>query len=76
MKPRFLGNLGTRKLHSIDFADGRCKINQIKEENKMLFLTLEEGMAYPDVENRVFAPCGVCIRKYRQSKETGKGRIR
>lgn len=60
----FVGNIGTKRLHSVRFADGRCKLNSIKPENKVEFDTLEEGFHYPSPERRVLIPCAVCIPKY------------
>lgn len=60
----FVGNIGTKRLHSVRFADGRCKLNSIKPENKVGFDTLEEGFHYPSPERRVLIPCAVCIPKY------------
>lgn len=67
MTANFVGNLGTKKLHSIAHADGRCKLERIKEENKISFITLEEGLNYPSVDRRIFAPCNICITKYRET---------
>lgn len=69
MRNNFVGNLGTKKLHSIAYADGRCKINSIKEENKICFATYEEGMNYPSLGRKIFAPCAICISKYKESIE-------
>lgn len=63
----FIGNLGTRRLHSVTFADGRCKLNSIKPENKVEFDTLEEGYNYPATDRRVLIPCAICIPKYQES---------
>lgn len=67
MSKNFVGNLGTRKLHSVAYADGRCKINAIKEENSVSFATYEEGMNYPSSDRKIFAPCAICIPKYKAS---------
>ena len=72
MTENFVGNLGTKKLHSIAHADGRCKLAKIKEENKIGFITLEEGLNYPSLDRRIFAPCNICIPKYKESLETQK----
>ena len=69
MGKNFIGNLGSKKLHSIAHADGRCKINAIKEENKVCFITYEEGMNYPSIDRKIFAPCAICIPKYKASIE-------
>lgn len=67
MSKNFVGNLGTRKLHSVAYADGRCKINEIKEENRVPFATYEEGMNYPSSDRKIFTPCAICIPKYKES---------
>ena len=67
MSKNFVGNLGTRKLHSVAYADGRCKIDTIKEENRVPFATYEEGMNYPSSDRRIFAACAICIPKYKAS---------
>lgn len=63
----FLGNIGGRKLHSVKFADGRCKLNSIKQESIIEFDTLEEGLNYPTPDRRVLTPCAICIPKYQKS---------
>lgn len=63
----FVGNLGTKRLHCEEYADGRCKLDKIKAENRVVFHTLAEGLAYPGPDRRIFAPCGICIPKYNAS---------
>lgn len=65
----FIGNIGGKKLHSAEFADGRCKLNSIKPENRVEFETLEEGLNYPSEERRILAPCNFCIPKYRNHQQ-------
>lgn len=62
--PEFIGNIGTHKLHSVRFADGRCKLDIMKPENKVEFDTLEEGLNYPSTDRKALIPCAVCIPKY------------
>ena len=69
MRNYFGGNLGKKKLHSIAYAAGSCKINSLKEENKICFVTYEEGMNYPSLDRKIFAPCAICISKYKESIE-------
>lgn len=73
MEKPFLGNIGTKKIHYVPCADGRCKLSDIKEENKVFFATLQEGLDYPSPERRILAPCGICIKKYRKRGEDEKG---
>ena len=63
----FIGNIGSKRLHSVKFADGRCKLGSIKQENKVGFDTLEEGLNYPAPDRRVLIPCAICIPKYQKS---------
>lgn len=65
MAVHFIGNRGTKKLHSVDYRDGRCKLDQIKEENKITFVTLEEGLNYPDPQTAILTECSFCIPRYR-----------
>lgn len=69
----FVGNIGTKRLHSVRFADGRCKLNSIKPENKVEFDTLEEGFHYPSPERKILIPCAICIPKYEQSISKKEG---
>lgn len=71
----FIGNTGSRRLHSVRFADGRCKLDSIKPENKVEFDTLEEGLHYPSPDRRILTPCGICIPKYQNSISDKKGYI-
>ena len=71
MKGRFLGNIGNKKLHALDYTDGRCKIDGIKEENRVLFDSLEEGLAFPSKEEPALRKCGICIKKYEEAKKRG-----
>lgn len=64
MGEKFIGNLGTKRVHSATYADGRCKLDKIKEENRIEFESLEAGLNYPSAERRILAPCGICIPKY------------
>lgn len=69
----FVGNVGNRKLHSIRFSDGRCKLKNIKPENKVEFDTLEDGLHYPSAERSILIPCAICIPKYKSSVLKQKG---
>lgn len=72
MAKRFLGNLGSKKLHALDYADGRCKIGMIKKENQVLFDSLEEGLVFPNATDPAFAKCGICIPKYEGERRKEK----
>lgn len=72
MSKRFLGNMGGKKLHALDYADKRCKLNMIKEENKVFFSSFQDGISYPNAEHPIFKECGICIPKYKKSKEKEK----
>ena len=72
MNERFLGNLGAKTLHALDYCDGRCKISSIKEENKKFFCTFEDGYNFPSPDNRLFSLCGICIPKYKKAQDISK----
>ena len=65
MDVKFVGNIGTKALHIIEYADGRCRIDKIRAERKVEFETLEEAMKYPEGESPIFHECGVCFHKMR-----------
>ena len=66
MATKFIGNIKNKTLHILAYTDGRCHINQIREEQKIEFETLEEAMKYPNEESPIFHECGVCFRKMRE----------
>ena len=69
MAAKFVGNIGTKALHIIEYTDGRCKIDKIRAERKIEFDTLEEAMRYPEGESPIFHECGVCFHKMRDAKK-------
>ena len=52
MKERFLGNLGGKKLHALDYADGRCKISGIKEENAFCLIRWKRAWPFQQQKSR------------------------
>lgn len=68
MDEKFIGNISTRKLHILQYADGRCKINAMRKENKKEFNSLEEAMSYPDKENPIFTKCGICFTNMKKQE--------
>lgn len=73
MAVNFVGNIGTKKIHSVAFADGRCRLNTMKAENRVEFESLEAGLNYPSKDRRIFAPCAICITKYEKYIEKKDG---
>jgi len=69
MRPKFIGNIGTKTLHAVDFADGRCRIEQIRAERKIEFFTLEEALSYPEGSSPIFHECGICFPKMRKANK-------
>ena len=63
MSAKFVGNTGTKTLHVVKYADGRCRIDKMRAERKVEFDTLEEARKYPEGESPIFHECGVCFRK-------------
>lgn len=72
MEKRFLGNLGGKKIHALDYVDGRCKIGNIKQDNQVLFYTLEEGLQFPSTDSPALRKCGICIPKYEKEQKGRK----
>lgn len=70
MNARFVGNIGTKTLHALGYADGRCRINQIRAERKVEFATLEEALSYPKGQSPIFHECGVCFPKMRSAQKS------
>ena len=69
MAAKFVGNTGTKALHVVAYADGRCRIDKIRAERKVEFDTLEEAMRYPEGESPIFHECGVCFPKMRDAQK-------
>lgn len=62
MKP-YLVNTNSKKIHLSDSGDGRCKINQMREEYKVYFDTLQEALSYPNKKNPLASPCAFCFNR-------------
>jgi len=43
--PRYIGNLRTAEVHDTENSSPLCKIEQISEENRVYFTTLEAAQA-------------------------------
>ncbi len=69
MNVNFIGNISTKKLHIKQYADGRCKIDLMRKENKKEFDSLDVAMSYPDEENPIFSICGVCINNKKKAEQ-------
>jgi len=52
-------NSNSRTVHDLDSLDGRCRLSQLKEENRFEFETLEEALEY--LPNAV--RCRYCIQE-------------
>lgn len=50
----FVLNTNSRTVHDQESKDGRCRLSQIREENRFEFESLEEALAY--------LPNAVCCR--------------
>lgn len=69
MEAKFIGNTKTKTLHVLAYTDGRCKVDQIRTEQRKEFMSLEEALTYPEGEKPIFHECGICFRKMRKAKE-------
>ena len=68
MGTKFIGNRKNKTLHAVGFLDGRCHIDQIREENKIEFDSLEEALKYPKEGESIFHKCGVCFLKMEKAR--------
>ncbi|MEE0742359.1 MAG: hypothetical protein U0M21_08785 [Emergencia sp.] len=69
MKPEYIGNIRTKCLHAVNFIDGRCKIDMIREEYKVAFSTMDEALAYPERGKPIFHQCGFCFKNMERRKK-------
>lgn len=59
---RYLLNLNSRTIHDTNCTDGRCKLKNIRPENKKFFETFEEAWNFPDQNNHINKKCSFCIK--------------
>lgn len=57
---RFLLNTNSKKYHDLKYADGRCKISDMKDSFKIYFNTLEEASKYPNQDKPLAEFCSIC----------------
>lgn len=57
----FLLNISSRTIHQAESADGRCRLSQVKERNRMLFETYAEAKNYLPVGGKEPTPCSFCL---------------
>ena len=60
---RYLLNVNSRTIHNADSRDGRCRLNLLKDENKMQFPSFEEAMHCLPGGNKPTKPCVFCLGK-------------
>lgn len=65
---RFLLNTNSKKIHDLKYADGRCKISDMKESFKIYFDTLKEASKYPNKENPLAEVCSICEKNKQKNK--------
>ena len=68
MAYHYIGNRHTKKLHVQEYADGRCKLDSMREEYRIDFDSLEDAMTYPKGKPPIFHECGICFLKMRKGK--------
>lgn len=62
-KGRFLLNTNSKKIHLTNSIDGRCKINEMREEYKVYFDDLDLALSYPNKEKPLAKLCSICEKK-------------
>lgn len=67
-KGRFLLNTNSKKVHDLKYADGRCKIPDMKESFKNYFDTFQEAIEYPDKKHPLAEFCSICKKNREKNK--------
>lgn len=57
----FLLNIGSRTIHCAESEDGRCKLQLIKECNRIMFETYGEAKNYFPRGGKEATPCSFCL---------------
>ena len=63
----FVGNRSSKRLHIQELADGRCKMNLMREEYRIDFDNLDQALSYPEGKPPIFHRCAFCFSKYNES---------
>lgn len=69
---KILLNTNSKRIHNLNFSDGRCKIDSMKDEYKVFFESEEEALAYPSKENPLGKLCSFCQNNKRKEKRNEK----
>lgn len=65
-KKKYLLNINSKKFHLSSSSDGRCKIKEMREENKLYFNTQQEVMEYPSNKNALAKKCMFCLKYFKE----------
>ena len=57
----YLLNVNSRTIHNAASTDGRCKIKQIQDCNKMLFVSYLDAKNYLPRGKKITGPCSFCL---------------
>ena len=68
MNEKFVLNTNTKKLHSLEYADGRCKVNECDKVRTRYFFTPEEALAFPGIGRSGIKECRICMPRYRRAQ--------
>lgn len=66
---KFILNSNAKRLHSMEYADGRCKLKEIDEVHARYFYTPEEALTFPGLGKSKVKECSFCMPKYRKAQE-------
>ena len=61
---KYLLNTNSKKIHLTESKDGRCKINEMREEYKVYFDSLQEALSYPTAEKPLGRKCSICLKNH------------
>ena len=73
---KILLNTNSKRIHNLDFSDGRCKIDSMKDEYKVFFETEEEALSYPFKENPLGELCSFCQNNKKKGKKKWKNNLK
>ena len=60
---KYLLNVSARTVHDAHSTDGRCRITQMQDGNKMFFDFYDEALNYLPKGKKNTAPCSFCLKK-------------
>ncbi len=57
----YILNVNSRTVHDANSTDGRCRLNQIRAEHKIICATMEEALNYLPQGKKPTKKCSFCL---------------